>query len=63
MPKPNRHAQFYRSFRDARLAFSNLRHLFDPGSNIVITWYEILAGFSILSLLFLLAYLAIHFAL
>ena len=60
MAKPNRHTQFQRSIRDTRLAFTNLLHLFDPSSNIVITWYEIIAGMSILTLLSLLAYLAVH---
>jgi|GEM_PF-1285774 len=62
MSKPSRHTQFQRSIRDTRLAFSNLLHLFDPSSNIVITWYEILAGLSILSFLSLVAYLTVHFA-
>lgn len=62
MSKPNRHTPFQRSIRDTRLAFSNLLHFFNPSSNIVITWYEILAGLSILSFLSLVAYLAVHFA-
>ena len=63
MANHKRHTQFYRSIRDARLAFSNLLYLFEPGSHVVFTWYEILAGLSILSFLSLLAYLTVHFAL
>ena len=63
MSNPNRHTPFNRTLRDTRLAFSNLRHLFDSGSNVVFTWYEILAGLSILSVLTLLVFLALHFAL
>ena len=63
MSNPNRHTPFNRTLRDTRLAFSNLRHLFDSGSNVVFTWYEILAGLSILSFLTLLVFLALHFAL
>jgi len=60
MANHKRHTQFYRSIRDTRLAFSNLLYLFNPGSHIVFTWYEIIAGMSILTLLSLLAYLAVH---
>jgi len=60
MANHKRHTQFYRSIRDTRLAFSNLLYLFNPGSHIVFTWYEILAGMSILTLLSLLGYLAVH---
>jgi len=60
MSKPNRNTQFQRNIRDTRLAFSNLLNLFDPASHIVFTWYEILAGMSILTLLSFLAYLAFH---
>ena len=60
MSKPNRHTPFQRSIRDTRLAFTNLLYLFVPGSKIVFTWYEILAGMSILTLLSLLGYLAFH---
>jgi len=63
MSNYNRPTQFQRSMHDTRLAFSNLRHLFGSGSNIVITSYEILAGLSILSFLSLLIYLALHFSL
>lgn len=63
MSNSNRHTQFYRSIRDTRLAYSNLLYLFAPGRNIVFTWYEILAGISILSLLCLLVTLAVYFAL
>jgi len=60
MSKPNRHTPFQRSIRDTRLAFTNLLYLFVPGSKIVFTSYEILAGMSILTLLSLLGYLAFH---
>jgi hypothetical protein len=59
----NRHTQLHRSLRDTRLAFSNLVYLFNPGSNIVITWYEILAGLCILSLLSFLVSMVFYFAL
>jgi len=62
MSNSNRHTPFQRSIRDTRLAFSNLLHLFDPSRNIVFTWYEFLAGLSILSFLSLLSFLAVHFA-
>ena len=63
MSNPNRHTPFNRTLRDTRLAFSNLRHIFGSGSSVVFTWYEILAGLSILSFLTLLVFLALHFAL
>ena len=63
MSHPNRHMPFQRNMRDTRLVFSNLLRLFDSFSNIVITWYEILAGLSILSFLSLVAYLIVHFVL
>ena len=59
---PNHHTNFQRNLRSTRFAFTNLLHLFDPGSNIVYTWYEFIAGLSILSFLSLLAYLTVHFA-
>ena len=62
MSNSNRHMPFQPSIRDTRLDFSNLLCLFDPESHVVFTWYEILAGMSILSLLSLLGYLAAHFA-
>jgi hypothetical protein len=63
MSNSNRHTQLHRSLRDTRLDFSNLVYLFNPGSNIVITWYEILAGLSILSLLSFLVSMIVYFAL
>lgn len=58
-----RQTQFHRSVRDMRLAYSNLMYVFNPRRNIVFTWYEILAGISILSFLSFLVFLVIYYAL
>ncbi len=59
----NQHTNFQRNLRSTRLAFSNLRSLFTPGSNIVCTFYEIVAVLCVLFIVGSVTYLVVHFTL
>ena len=63
MPIPIRYASFERSNHNMRLAYSNLLRFFNPQSNFVYTWYEILAGISIFLVLGLSAILSLYLVL